>query len=103
MKKLMLCGLGALLICSCANLDKYSTVDDNASAQVKMKACLISDANSRFQAGTLFSKGIKATANEMVTTCTKKLALQSAGISSEAQSTAQTIIKNFQNYNTATN
>ena len=95
MKKLL---VACLLLAGCsADLSKYTTVDANASAKTKMRACLVSEANTRLQAGTLFNQGIRATADELVTVCVKKLALESAGISEESQSTAQSIIQNLKN------
>ena len=64
---------------------------------------MVNEANSKFQAGTLFVQGISATADEIVNDCIKKLALQSAGISEESQSTAETIISNLKNWGTAAN
>ena len=96
MKKFFLPAMLAVLF-GCADLLKYTTVDSNASAKTKMRACMVSEANNKFQAGTLFSSSVSATADEIVNTCIKKLALQSAGISEESQSTAQTIITNLKN------
>lgn len=89
------------VLAACSDLSQYTTVDSNASAKTRMKACMISEANSRFQAGTLFTSGVSATADDIVNTCIKKLALQSAGISEESQSTAQNIINNLKNFGTA--
>lgn len=91
MKKLFL--LSVLTLAACAQTD----VDPNASAQVKMRACMVNEANSRLQAGTLFTGGVKVVADDIVNTCLKKLALQAAGISEESQSTAQSIIQNLKN------
>lgn len=100
MKKLLICSF--LLLASCStDLSKYTTVDANASAKTKMRACLVSEANTKFQAGTLFTQGISATSDELVSICLKKLALESAGISAESQSTAQSIIQNLKNFGTA--
>lgn len=96
MKKLCILG-AALLLASCADLSNYTSVDSNASSKAKMKACMISEANNKFQAGTLFTNTLSATADELVSICLKKLALQAAGISEESQSTAQTIISNLKN------
>lgn len=96
MKKIFLPAMLAVLF-GCADLSKYTTVDSNASAKTKMRACMVSETNNKFQAGTLFSSSVSATADEIVNTCIKKLALQSAGISEESQSTAQTIITNLKN------
>lgn len=89
------------VLAACSDLSQYTTVDSNASAKTRMKACMISEANSRFQAGTLFTSGVSAVADDIVNTCIKKLALQSAGISEESQSTAQNIINNLKNFGTA--
>ncbi|MBE6462720.1 MAG: hypothetical protein E7005_03050 [Alphaproteobacteria bacterium] len=99
MKKALV--LSLMLLSGCAELSQYTTVDSNASAKTRMRACLISEANSRFQAGTLFTQSLSATSDELVSVCLKKLALESAGISQESQSTAQTIIQNLKNLGTA--
>jgi hypothetical protein len=56
---------------------------------------MVSEANTKPQAGTLFTNSISDTSEELVNTCLKKLALQSAGISEESQSTAASIIQNL--------
>lgn len=83
------------------DLSKYTTVDANSSVKTRLRACLVSEANTKFQNGTLFTNGLTATAQELSNTCIKKLALQSAGVSAESQSMASTIIQNLQNYGTA--
>lgn len=85
------------LATACADLSQYTNVDANASAKTKMRACMLNEANAKFQAGTLFTKSLSATSDELVSICLKKLALQAAGISEESQSTAQTIISNLKN------
>ena len=99
MKKALV--LSLLLLSGCADLSQYAVADSNASAKTKMRACLVSEANSRFQTGTLFTKSISATSDELVSVCLKKLALESAGISQESQSTASTIIQNLKNFGSA--
>jgi hypothetical protein len=94
MKKVLLC-TALLLLSACSDLSSYTTTDSNASAKTKMRACMMSEANSKFQAGTLFTNGLSETSDELVSTCVQKLALQSAGISEESQSTAQSIIQNL--------
>ena len=96
MKKLFLFSIITLLA-GCADLMSFSGADVSSSAQSKMNACLMSEAQSRFQAGTLFNDTVSATAKSMVGTCMKKLALQSVGISEESQSTAESIITNLKN------
>jgi ribonuclease Z len=56
---------------------------------------LLAEAQSKFQAGTLFTQGLSATADELVATCAKKLALQAAGISEENKTMAENIITNL--------
>ncbi len=102
MKKIILATVALLVVSACADISKYTTVAENATTKEKMRACMISEANTKFQAGTLFSAGISATAEELVNTCINKLALQSVGISEESKSTAETIITNLKNLNSAT-
>ena len=95
MKKLTLLAVAALL-CSCSQMSQLqSNSSSSDGVSVKMRACLMSEANTRYQAGTLFTNSVTSTATELVKTCTQKLALQSAGISSETQSTAESIISNL--------
>ena len=95
MKKVLM--LSLVLLAGCADMTKYSTADSNASVKTRMRACLVSEANTRFQAGTLFNNSISVTSDELVNVCLQKLALESAGISKESQSTASTIIQNLKN------
>ena len=95
MKKALL--LSLMLLSGCAELSQYATADSNASAKTKMRACLVSEANSRLQAGTLFTNSISVTSEELVNICLQKLALESAGISQESQSTASSIIQSLKN------
>ena len=95
MKKLTLFAFLALL-CSCSEMGQFQSSSSEGTS-VKMRACLMSEANTRYQAGTLFTNSIKSTATELVKTCAQKLALQTAGISTETQSTAESIITNLKN------
>lgn len=99
MKKSLI--LAILLLAGCGNVSQYATADVNAPAKTRMRACLVSEATAKFQAGTLFVQGLSATSDELVSICLKKLALESAGISSESQSTAQSIIENLRNFGAA--
>lgn len=103
MNKILFGAIACVLLAGCADVSRYTTADANASAKTRMRACMVSEANSKFQAGTLFTNTLSATADEIVNTCIKKLALQSAGISEESQSTAQNIINNLQNLNLGAN
>lgn len=100
MKKAVLLTLLFLTACS-GDLSQYTSASSDASAKTRMRACLVSEANTRFQAGTLFTQGVSATSEDMVDTCLQKLTLQSAGISEESQSTAATIIQNLKNFGTS--
>ncbi|MBR1600391.1 MAG: hypothetical protein IJ677_02305 [Alphaproteobacteria bacterium] len=106
MKNLMLI-TSICLIAACSQLSQFMPSSSNSSATTdtswrsKMQSCLMSEAQSRFQAGTLFNNSISATADELVSTCTKKLALQSLGISDEAKSSAESIITNLKNLSSA--
>ena len=106
MKFKLLSVLGLVTIISACSSDgfdisKYTTVDANASTKAKLKACLISEANTKFQNGTLFASSISVTTDEITNNCIKKLALEKAGLNSEAQSTASTIIQNLKNFGSA--
>ncbi len=97
MKKFLLCISFALLTSCSADLSQFANISENSSYKSKMKTCLISEANSRLQAGTLFNSSISATAKELVSTCVQNLALQSVGIEQESQSTAESIIQGLKN------
>ena len=101
MKKSLFCLLALFMLAGCDTVSQYATADANAPIKTRMRACLVSEATAKFQAGTLFTQGISAMSDELVTICMKKLALQSAGISEESQSTAAMIIQNLQNFGTA--
>jgi len=101
MKKVLFCLATLFVLAGCDTISQYSTADANDSVKTRMRACLLTEATAKFQAGTLFTKGISATSDELVTICMQKLALQSVGISQESQSTAAAIIQNLQNFGTA--
>ncbi len=84
-------------LASCGNLSQYTTVGENASVKAKLRACMLNEANAKFQEGTLLSKSLTETADEISDTCIKRLALQAAGLDTEAASNAQTILNNLIN------
>lgn len=100
MKKLLLI-TAILSLGACADLASFmpSSSDGSASAgtRSKMQSCMLAEAQSRLQAGTLFNDTISATAKSIASTCTKKLALSSMGISEETQKSAENIIANLRN------
>ena len=92
MKKLVLISL-MLALSGCQNMANMQSAD--SSVQGRMQTCLMTEAHAGLQAGTLFNSSVTAKAKELVGTCMKKLALQSAGISAESQTTAENIISNL--------
>lgn len=88
-----------LMLAACSEFASGTSGDTSTSARVK--SCLLSEAQSRYQAGTLFTNSVKETASDITKTCLKKLALESAGISSETQSTAESIISNLKTFASA--
>ncbi len=98
MKKLVILSVVAFLS-ACSHVSNLTGASN--SSDTGMKACLLAEANTRYQAGTLFTNPIKETASDLVKTCMKKLALQSVGISQESQSTAENIISNLQSLKAA--
>ena len=100
MKKSILLG-SLMLLAACSEFSGLAGGNAGDSTQAQMKTCLLAEANTRYQAGTLFTNSIKETASDMVTTCMKKLALQSVGISEQSQSTAESIISNLKNFASA--
>lgn len=97
MKKIYIMSV-AVLLTACSGLTNTGTISENTSVKTKMKACLISEADTRFQAGTLFNNSISSTAQELVSACIKKLVVQSESVSEESQSMAETIISNLKNF-----
>ena len=95
-KYCLLLGL-AVLVSGCSHLDKYMTVSSNASAQEKFRACALSEAQTKLKNGTLFAQNISTTKDEIVNTCIKKMALESAGIDEEAQTITSNIINSLRN------
>ena len=95
MKKYYTILVSMLLLGACSQLEKYMTVDSNASAQEKFRACALTEAQSKLQNGTLFAKTMTETKDEIVNTCLKKMALEAAGIDSEAQNIASNIINSL--------
>lgn len=90
-----------LTLAACADsssggfLSSLTATDANSSIRQRMQACMLTEAQNKLQAGTLFSQGISATADELVATCAQKLALQSVGITNENKSAAVSIINSL--------
>ena len=103
MKKTLLI-FALLAVSACAEMSSYlpssSASNETSGTRAKMQSCMLTEAQSRLQAGTLFNDTISATAKDIAGTCTKKLALASLGISDETQKSAENIIANLRNLNT---
>ncbi|MBQ9034347.1 MAG: hypothetical protein IJ099_00095 [Alphaproteobacteria bacterium] len=94
--------MAVMIIAGCANLGSMLSSSGSSSAadssvRGKMQACMLTEAQSRFQAGTLFNDTITNTAQNLVSTCAKKLALESVGINQQSQSDATNIINSLKN------
>lgn len=101
MKKLFFAILVTTLAgCADMNLSSLtgSTTTDT-SVRGRMQSCMLGEAQSRLQAGTLFTNSITATAQDLASTCAKKLALESMGISQQSQADATNIINSLRNLN----
>ncbi|MBP5353351.1 MAG: hypothetical protein J6Y91_06295 [Alphaproteobacteria bacterium] len=100
MKKVFLFSILALTV-GCADLSSLMGGSSGGTAtdsnKAKLTSCMMSEANTRLQAGTLFNDTVMATAKDISGTCVKKLALESMGISSQAQSEAANIINSLRN------
>jgi len=87
----------ALTACEGVDMTPYTTASTSDPVRVRMRACMLSEAQSKMQAGTLLAGGFKAEVDNLSKTCVKKLALQSAGIDEEAASTAASVLNNLMN------
>ncbi len=94
-KKIYGLAVALLALTACNGLSDYMQADKNAPLKTRLRACMLSEANSRLQAGTLLDKTLKETADEIANDCLRKLALQSMGIGGEAASTAESIVKSL--------
>ena len=54
------------------------------TTNAKLKACTLDEARNKVMDGSAFTLGMSAAANEISTTCVKKLALESAGLDTQA-------------------
>jgi hypothetical protein len=100
MKKIYLLAAVVLLF-GCADIKNMlpsgGNSSDTGSAQSRMHTCMLSEAQARFSAGTLFNDSVYNTAKDLASGCMKKLALESMGISEQAQSDATNIINSLRN------
>lgn len=85
----------ALAACAGVDLSPYTSASASDPVRVRMRACMLSEAQSKMQAGTLMAGGFKAEVDSLSKTCIRRLALQSAGIDEEAASTATSVLNNL--------
>lgn len=90
----------ALSACESVDMTKYTTASSNDSVKKRLSACMLNEATEKLKAGTLLASGLSAAADEISNTCIKKLALQAAGIDTEANSTATSILNSLLGSNT---
>jgi hypothetical protein len=98
MKKICLL-IALTMVTGCSELSNFlpSSGSTDSSARAKMQSCMLSDAQSRLQAGTLFNDTVYNTAKDLASGCAKKLAMESMGISQQTQSDAVNIINSLKN------
>ena len=76
MKKIILCGALASMLCAC-----QQTAD---TSNASLNACLTAKAYAAVNDGSAFTTDIKTTAKNISSSCLKELALQKSGLSEEA-------------------
>lgn len=90
------------LLCACGMSD-YLGVGDTSTTKGKLRTCAYEEAVKKVQDGSAFTKTIQASADEISSTCIKKLALQSMGLDNEASQDAQhalqTLMNTYSKYN----
>lgn len=103
MKKITTVVAAVMFLAACESIDmtKYTTASADDSVKTRLRACMLKEATERLQAGTLLTGGLSAAADEISTVCIKKLALQAAGIDTEANSTATSILNSLLGSNAA--
>lgn len=67
------------------------------TTKAKLKACSIEEATKKIQDGSAFTKGISVTADEISETCLKKLALEAAGLDTQATQDATSALQTLMN------
>ena len=97
MKKIFLL-IAVTMVAGCSEFSNMlSSGSTDSSARTKMQSCMLRDAQSRLQAGTLFNDTVYNTAKDLASGCAKKLAMESMGISQQTQSDAVNIINSLKN------
>lgn len=99
--KIFLLSAAILLIGACAegSLSSYaSSVNiDQSTTSGKLKACSLEEGAKMIENGKALTQSISASADEISNTCLKKLALQAAGLDTEATNTAANALQSLLN------
>ncbi len=89
--------LAAIVVSGCSDLSTLMSSGDKtpATTQGRLNSCMLTEANDRLAAGTLFVSGVRETARDIASTCVKKLALESAGLDTQAVTNATNILNSL--------
>ena len=85
-----LSGVILLGACSGEQMALWIPESDNTpmTDSARLKACSLDEARTRVSEGTVWGKGIQETADDIASACIKKLALQKAGLDTQATTDA---------------
>lgn len=89
MKKIAIIA-AVLALAACEHLSALQS-----SEMGSLNSCMMTEAQTRLTAGTLFNSGVMATAKDISQGCIKKLALQKAGLDDTALNSAASIINSL--------
>ena len=90
--------LASLLVVlgGCETLGLLSKTTSSATGtQGNLHACIMEEAVDKVQDGTVFSAGVSATASTIANSCLKKLALQKAGLNTQATNDATNALQSL--------
>ena len=89
--------LAVLSVSGCSDLSTLLPNSDKTpvTTQGRLNSCMLTEAHNRLNAGTLFVSGIRETARDIASGCIKKLALESAGLDTQAVTTATNILNSL--------
>ncbi len=99
MNKLSAVLIAVGILAGCSELSTLVPSSDKTplTTQGQLNSCMLTEANDRLQAGTLFTSGlgIRETAKDIAGVCIKKLALQKAGLDTQAVTQATNILNSL--------
>ena len=97
MKKTLFIALLMLGACTGEEMAAYVPQGDAAATTTKgrLNACILEQAKTKVSDGSVLTQGIKATASEISSACIQKLALQSAGLDTQATQNAQSTLQSL--------